>query len=229
MDLASIEKFATEIKHNYTQLNVLLNNAGIMSTPYFTTNDGLEAQNGTNHYGHFALTGQLMDLIKATPKSRVVNVSSMAHKWGKMDFNNPLFENGKGYTPMKSYSRSKLSNLLFTYELQRWFDTHKIDAMALATHPGISKTNLDRYMRTKISFKLLMPLAKLITQSQDWGALPQIRAAADPAVKPAEYYGPHRGMKGYPVVVESNNASHSMEDAKKLWELSEAITKVTFK
>jgi NAD(P)-dependent dehydrogenase (short-subunit alcohol dehydrogenase family) len=109
MDFSSIRSFTEKFQQKYKRLDVLLNNAGIMTTPYFLTKDGLEAQMGTNHFGHFALTGLLFGLIKNTPKSRIVNVSSMAHKQGKMDFSNLLFENGKGYSPIKSYGRSKLS------------------------------------------------------------------------------------------------------------------------
>ena len=224
MDFASIKDFAEQFKQNYSRLDVLLNNAGIMTTPYFLTKDGLEAQNGTNHFGHFALTGQLIGLIKSTPNSRVVNVSSNAHKSGKMDFDNLLFENGKDYTPMRSYGRSKLANLLFTYELQRRFQANHINSIAVAAHPGVSQTNLAKYLEGKFWFKMLRPLFVLLTQSAAQGALPQIRAAVDPNVKGGEYYGPHKGMTGFPVIVPSNAASHNVEDAQRLWEVSEQLT-----
>jgi len=227
-DLNSIRKFSAEFHEKYKQLDVLLNNAGIMTTPYFLTKDGFEAQMGTNHLGHFALTGLLFDVIKKTPKSRIVNVSSSAHKQGKMDFNNLLFENGKDYSPIKAYGRSKLSNLLFTYELQRIMEENGIASIAVAAHPGVAQTNLARYLEGKFWFKFLMPVFKLISQSQSQGALPQIRASVDPNVKGGQYYGPHRGMKGDPVIVESNAASHSEADAKKLWEVSEKLTGITF-
>ncbi len=230
MDFSSIKDFADNFKKKYKRLDVLLNNAGIMTTPYFLTKDGLEAQNGTNHFGHFALTGLLFDLIKTTSGSRVVNVSSMAHKQGKMDFENLLFEDGKGYTPIKSYGRSKLMNLLFTYELQRKFEYQKIDSIAVAAHPGVSNTNLARYIEKKMYFKLLMPLMSPFMQEQDMGALPQIRASVDPNVKGGEYYGPDgfNEMKGYPVRVKSNPASHNIEDAKRLWEISEKLTGIKY-
>ncbi len=230
MDFASIKTFAETFKKKYNRLDVLLNNAGIMTTPYFLTKDGLEAQNGTNHFGHFALTGLLLEVLKNTPESRVVNVSSMAHKQGKMDFENFLFVGSKGYSPIKSYGRSKLSNLLFTYELQRKFEQHNISAIAVAAHPGVSHTNLGRYIENKIYYKLLFPLMKSFIQNQEMGALPQIRASVDPKVKGAEYYGPDgfREMKGYPVLVQSSKASHNEDDAKKLWELSEKLTGVKY-
>lgn len=229
-DLESVKKFSERIHQKYSQLDVLLNNAGIMTTPYFKTKDGFEGQVGTNHLGHFALTGLLLDLIQNTPGSRVVNVSSMAHKQGNMNFNNLLFENGKGYSPMKAYGRSKLANLLFTYELQRFFERNNIKSISVAAHPGVSQTNLARHLEDKLYFKILYPIFKLMTQDAEKGALPQIRASVAPDVKGGEYYGPSgfNEMKGSPVRVESNAASHNHEDAKKLWELSEKLTGVTF-
>lgn len=227
-DLAGVSAFVKAFKSKYNRLDVLLNNAGIMTTPYFLTKDGFEGQMGTNHLGHFALTGELMDLIVKTPSSRVVNVSSSGHKAGKMDFDNLLFENGKGYGRMKAYGRSKLSNLLFTYELQRFFEAHKIESMALAAHPGGSQTNLDQHINKKWWFKLLGPLYNAMTQSAAMGALPQIRASVDPEAKGAQYYGPDKGTTGYPIVVKSNKASHSKEDQRKLWDVSEKLTGVKY-
>ena len=230
MDLAYIQSFATDFSKKYKRLDVLLNNAGIMTTPYFLTKDGLEAQNGTNHFGHFALTGLLFSLLKNTPASRIVNVSSMAHKQGKMDFSNLLYENGKGYSPMKSYGRSKLSNLLFTYELQRRIEAEGIKCIAVAAHPGVSSTNLFQYLEEKMIFKIFKPLMSPFIQEQEMGALPQIRASVDEHVKGGEYYGPDgfNEMKGFPVLVQSNAASHNLEDARKLWEVSEKLTGVSF-
>lgn len=231
MDFTSISDFAIAFKQQYDRLDVLLNNAGIMTTPYFLTKDGLEAQNGTNHFGHFALTGQLIDLIIKTPGSRIVNVSSNGHKYGKMDFDNLLFENGDGYTPMKSYARSKLSNLLFTYELQRAFKTNNVESIAVAAHPGASRTNLGRHLEDKWWFKPLFAIMSPFSQDQVQGALPQIRASVDPDVKGGEYYGPSGfgEMKGDPVLVKSNKASHNAGDAEKLWKASEKLTGINYK
>lgn len=229
-DLESVRLFTKSFQEKYSRLDVLLNNAGIMTTPYFKTKDGFEGQVGTNHLGHFALTGLLLDLIQKTPGSRVVNVSSMAHKQGEMDFDNFLFENGKGYSPMKAYGRSKLANLLFTYELQRFFEKNNVNSISVAAHPGVSQTNLARHLEDKLYFKILYPIFKLMTQDAAKGALPQIRASVDPEVQGGEYYGPSgfNEIKGYPVRVKSNEASHNHEDAKRLWELSEKLTGVTF-
>lgn len=230
MNLASIKNFADQMKSELPQLNLLINNAGIMTTPYFTTSDGFEAQLGTNHLGHFALSGQLLGLLLKTPQSRIVNVSSMAHKAGKIHFDNLLFENGKGYQPMKAYAQSKLANLLFTYELQRKLNNNKAETIAVAAHPGVSRTGLMRYIEKYSWFKIGYPLFKLISQTPDMGALPQIRAAVDANVQGGEYYGPDgfNEMKGHPVKVKSNAASHQAVTAQKLWEVSEKLTGVTF-
>jgi NAD(P)-dependent dehydrogenase (short-subunit alcohol dehydrogenase family) len=199
-----------------------------MMSPYFQTKDGFEGQFGINHLGHFALTGLLMELLLNTDGSRIVNVSSGAHKRGEMDFNNLQFDNGVDYSPTKAYGRSKLANMLFTYELQRRFEAGKKGTIALAAHPGVARTNLGRYMEGKLLYKLMYPVFKWISQDQEKGALPQIRASVDPYVKGGEYYGPdgRNEMKGFPVLVESNAASHDLSDAARLWDESEKLTGV---
>ena len=229
-ELKSIRSFAAKFKQHHTRLDILLNNAGIMMVPYGVTKDGFENQMGTNHLGHFALTGLLLEVLKNTPASRVVNVTSMAHSSGEMDFNNLLYENGKDYTPLKAYGRSKLSNLLFTYELQRFFEKNKINCMALAAHPGLSDTNLGHYMMEKWYFRLLMPLFFRMAQPASMGALPELRASVDQAAKPSDFYGPDgkRQMKGYPVVVQPKEKAFNKEDARKLWEASEKLNSVIY-
>ncbi len=229
-DLNSIKSFATKFNQSQTQLNVLVNNAGIMMVPYGLTKDGFEKQIGTNHLGHFALTGLLLDLLKKTPSSRVVNVSSIAHKSGVMNYDNLLYANGTDYSPMKAYGRSKLANLLFTYELQRFFETHKIDCISVAAHPGVSDTNLFNHAAPKWIMGLLRPIFAAIVQPASMGALPELRASVDSTVKGGQYYGPNgkREMKGYPVLTTSIPASHDVESAKKLWENSELLTKVVY-
>ncbi|MCG8307601.1 MAG: oxidoreductase [Cytophagales bacterium] len=227
-DLSSVRRFANEFKSKHDRLDVLLNNAGIMMTPFGRTKDGFENQFGTNHLGHFALTGLLLELLKNS--SRIVNVSSLAHKRGEIDFDNLLYDNGKSYAPMKAYRRSKLANLLFTYELQRRFASNEIKTIAVAAHPGVSITNLGKHLEDKLMYKLLLPISGFFTHSPASGALPQIRAAVDPDVRSGQYYGPDgRGeMKGDPVLVQSNKASHSLADARMLWEVSEQLTGVKF-
>ncbi len=229
-DLKSVRNFVAKFKQNHSRLDILVNNAGIMMVPYGLTKDGFEKQLGTNHLGHFALTGLLLDVLKKTPKSRVVTVSSMAHKGGVMDFDNLLYKDGTGYSPLKAYGRSKLSNLLFTFELQRFFETNKIDCMALAAHPGVSDTNLFTYAAPKWVMNIFRPVMLLFMQPSAMGVLPELRASVDSNAKGGEYYGPNgnRELKGYPIIVPSNKASLNKEDARKLWEISEKLTSVSY-
>jgi NAD(P)-dependent dehydrogenase (short-subunit alcohol dehydrogenase family) len=228
-DLASIRRFAEEYRKRYKRLDILLNNAGIMLVPYGLTSDGFERQFGTNHLGHFALTGLLIDLILNTHGSRVVNISSNAHYGGEMDFSNLQFERG-GYQSMKAYSRSKLANLLFTYELQRRFESRKANSMALAAHPGISATGLADHILNGRAVWLIQNIMKVMFQSAEMGALPGLRAATDPQARGGSYYGPGgKGERaGFPELVSSSRASHNEEDAVRLWEVSQELTGVRF-
>jgi len=230
MDISSIRSFVAKFKNEHAKLDVLINNAGIMMVPYGLTKDGFEQQIGTNHLGHFALTGLLLDLLRKTPKSRVVNVSSIAHKQGVMDYSNLLYSNGVGYSPMKAYGRSKLCNLLFTYQLQQYFETHNIDSIAVTAHPGVSDTNLFSHMGAKWLMNVLRPLLMFMIQPANMGALPELRAAVDSQVKGGEYYGPDgkREMKGYPVIVDSTLAAKDKVSARMLWEASEKLTGIVY-
>jgi len=229
-DLVTVNEFVHEFSAKYHRIDVLLNNAGIMSTPYGLTKDGFEQQMGVNHLGHFALTGSLFTILKNSPGARIVNVSSLAHKKGEMDFDNLLFQNGVDYAPWRAYRRSKLANLLFTYELQRQANKHNLDMLIVAAHPGGSQTNLARHLDGGFMFKLMMPLAKLVIQSAARGAMPQIRAATDPMAQGGDFYGPDgwREIKGNPVKVEAAPQAHNEADANKLWEASEKLTGVKF-
>ncbi|MCB9457329.1 MAG: SDR family NAD(P)-dependent oxidoreductase [Anaerolineaceae bacterium] len=229
--LDSVRQFAAAFKAKYTRLDVLLNNAGIMMVPYGKTADGFERQFGTNHLGHFALTGLLLDLLLATPGARVVNVSSNAHKRGDLDFDNLMFEGGAGYDPTRAYGRSKLANLLFTYELQRRLTAAASSTLAVAAHPGVSRTNLTHYL-TERSWLIKLGTAVFIRtlQSAAMGALPLLRAAVDPQVIGGQYYGPKGPgeTRGYPVVVQSTRASHDEEAARRLWQVSAELTGVHY-
>lgn len=233
LDLASLEsvrKFSDQFKAKYDRLDVLLNNAGIMMVPYGTTEDGFERQLGTNHLGHFALTGQLIQQLMSTPHSRVVNISSNGHRFGTMDFDNLMFEGGKEYSPMSAYGRSKLANLLFTYELQRRFEATSLSAIAIAAHPGITATNLANHMLERWHLDVFKPIMSRMLQSAAMGALPSIRAAVDPSLAGGEYFGPHgpNERNGYPILVQSNQPSHNLADAQKLWKTSEELTGVHY-
>jgi len=172
----------------------------------------------------------LIDLLQKTPGARVVTVSSVGHHSGSMDFDDLMFEKTEVYERQKVYGRSKLANLLFTYELQRRLETSNMDAIAVAAHPGMCKTDLLSKPESPLFFKLVMPLAGLVVQSAAMGALPILRAAVDPEARGGEYYGPEgkNESRGYPVIVQSNEASHNMEDAARLWEVSEELTGIHY-
>lgn len=228
-DLASVRTFAEAFLATHHRLDLLVNNAGIMMTPYGTTADGFEQQFGTNHLGHFALTGLLIDAILDTDHARVVNVSSAGHRMGSMDFDNLQYEDG-GYKPTRAYGRSKLANLMFTYELQRRFHRAGASAEALAAHPGSSDTDLGRHLDRYRVVKVARPLAERLSQSASMGALPTLRASTDPNAIGGQYFGPSGFMeqRGHPKVVPSNDASHDADDARRLWAVSEELTGVTY-
>jgi NAD(P)-dependent dehydrogenase (short-subunit alcohol dehydrogenase family) len=230
MDLSSVKSFAEKFKSTYTRLDILLNNAGIMISPFELTKDGFESQMGTNHLGHFALTGNLIDLIIATPNSRVVTVSSLAHKQWKICFNNNLSEKAESYNKMRAYARSKMANLLFAYHLQRLFDNNNVNCLSLAAHPGASHTNLGRHMEKNVLVRILRPLIERVLPSAASGALSQIRAEVDPSAKGGQFYGPSGFMQlsGLPVLVSSSITSYNTDDAQRLWQISEELTGVKF-
>jgi len=220
-NLQSIKDFAAAFSKEFKQLHFLINNAGVMTPPYSKTEDGFELQIGTNHLGHFALTGHLMPIIQATAGARIVNVSSMAHNWGKIDFNDLNWENRK-YKRSTAYGDSKLANLYFTYELNRKLKNSNVKTTA--AHPGWSATALQRHSGL---FSVLNPL---LAQKAHIGALPTLRAAVDPAAEGGDFYGPDgaKEIKGYPVKVQSNELSHDINIAQKLWAVSEKLTGVKY-
>lgn len=206
------------------RLDLLINNAGIMIPPREETADGFESQFGVNHLGHFALTGLLLPKLRATPRSRIVTVSSTAHKAGKIDFED--VHATSGYSRQGRYSMSKLANLLFTHELQRRLDVAGDETLAVACHPGMSDTELSRYFPGWVM--PFAPLLRLLAQPPAMGALPTLRAATDPAVAGGEYYGPSQRFElvGPPVRVKPNAASRDSEVARRLWDLSIELTGV---
>ena len=229
-DLSKITSFVDLYKSKYKTLDILINNAGVMTTPLMITSDGFEFQNGINHLGHFALTAQLFDILKSTKDSRVVVVSSIAHKNAEINLDNYMFEEEEMYTPMGSYRQSKLSNLLFMYELNRRIKDKNIDVKVLAAHPGVSRTELVRYVLKGFLAILAIPLMLIFTQSARKGAHPQLRAALDPLAKTNEYYGPngYKEMRGKAVLVTAEPNAHNKEHAKLLWDISEKLTKTPF-
>ena len=222
-DLNQVHDFADAFKEKYDRLDLLINNAGVMVPPYDQTADGFELQFGANHLGHFALTGRLLDTVLRAEGSRVVNVSSTAHRMGKMDFDNLQAE--KGYKPWEAYGRSKLANLLFTFELQRRFNAVGSDTIAVAAHPGGTKTNLQGNMSAPFRSVL-----NLIMQEAEMGALPTLYAATAPDVTGGDYYGPggFQEIRGHPIKVDSTPAAKDVGVAQQLWVESEKLTKVKF-
>ena len=221
--LKSIKNFANDFKAKYSKLDLLINNAGVMMPPHSKTEDGFELQFGTNHLGHFALTAQLMELLKQTKNSRVVNVSSGAHNYGNINFDDLTWEKRK-YKPMSAYGDSKIANLYFTYELQNRLSNDNSNPMITVAHPGWTATELQRHSG------LFDFLNNFFAMKIEQGTLPTLRAAFDENAQSGDYFGPDgfKEMRGDPVRVESNKLSHNKEIAKKLWDVSEELTGVKF-
>ena len=228
--LSSVHEFARKIRKRFNRLNILVNNAGILWAPYGKTEDGFERHLGTNFLGHFALTGLLIDLLQKTPGSRVVTVSSVEHYLAAIDFDNFMYTNGQGFSRLRAYRRSKLSNLIFAYELQRQLDAENSSTISLGAHPGVTGTNMLNSVAYLWFLKPTIPLAKRIFQSPAKGALPLIRAAVDPNARGGQCFGPDGFIQfgGYPVVVPSSRASLEKENGRKLWETAQELTGIHY-
>ena len=224
--LDSVRKAADQLRADYPRIDLLINNAGVMYVPTReTTKDGFEMQFGTNHLGHFALTGQLLDNLLPVEGSRVVTVSSVGHRiLARIHFDDLQLE--RKYNRVESYGQSKLSNLLFTYELQRRLAAKGTPTIAAAAHPGLADTELMRHLPAFIPDFLWRPF----TQPAAMGALPTLRAATDPGVQGGQYYGPDGigESRGHPKVVKSSAQSHNEDIQRRLWTVSEELTGVTF-
>ena len=225
--LASIRSAAADLRATHPRIDLLINNAGVMYTPKQTTADGFELQFGTNHLGHFALTGLLLDRLLPVPGSRVVTVSSTGHRIrAAIHFDDLQWE--RSYSRVAAYGQAKLANLMFTYELQRRLASHGT-TVAVAAHPGVSDTELARYTPAALRVPLTW-LAPLLTQQAAMGALPTLRAATDPAVLGGQYYGPgnRSETRGFPRLVTSSTESQDQATQQRLWTVSEELTGVTF-
>jgi NAD(P)-dependent dehydrogenase (short-subunit alcohol dehydrogenase family) len=224
--LASVRAAAEELKSRYDHIDLLINNAGLMYPPKGTTADGFELQFGTNHLGHFALTGLLIERLVPVVGSRVVTVSSIGHRINAaIHFDDLHWE--RSYNRVAAYGQSKLANLLFTYELHRRLSPNGT-TIAAAAHPGGSDTELTRHLPNALQFA--MPVLRPMFQSAAMGALPTLRAATDPGVLGGEYFGPDGpgGVRGYPKRVRSSDQSHDLDLQRRLWAVSEELTGVVF-
>ncbi|WP_404864170.1 SDR family oxidoreductase [Georhizobium sp. MAB10] len=228
--LASITAFGQRMRRTRSNLDVLINNAGVMVPPRRQmTEDGFELQIGTNYLGHFALTAHLMPLLARGDKARVVNLSSIAARQGTIDFSNLNAE--RSYTPMPIYTQSKLACLMFAYELQRRSNAENWGITSIAAHPGVSRTDLLHNASGRFSFnRFARSFLWFLFQPAAQGALPTLYAAAAPDAQPGGYYGPHRlsETRGYPAVAKPIPQASDEQVARRLWDVSEDMTNVRF-
>lgn len=229
-DLSSIKAFASGMILKGHAIDLLINNAGIMTPPKrLETADGFELQFGTNHIGHFALTAQLLPLLCKSPGARVVTVSSLANLEGVINFDD--LQSTSSYNPMKAYSQSKLANLMFALELQRQSEKRDWGIMSIAAHPGISRTNLLITGAGRWSVAGMMrTLLPFLFQPPAQGALPTLYAATSPDAKGGAYYGPNKmgEVRGFPSIAKIPTQAKDINIAAKLWEVSQALAKVEF-
>lgn len=222
-DLGSVRAFAGEFRSRFDRLDLLINNAGVMMPPESKTADGFELQFGTNHLGHFALTGRLLDLLLATDGSRIVNVSSSAHRYGEIILDDLNWEK-RPYKEMAAYGQSKLANLLFSLELQKRLENAGAGTLAVSCHPGWTSTDLQRHSG-------LVAFLNPFFGMKPWqGALPTLYAAVSPDVTGARFYGPDgfMQMRGYPKEVEPKETARDTAMAGNLWLESGRLTGVEF-
>lgn len=225
-DIYSVAACAEKIKVKYNHLHLLINNAGVMVPPFTKTQQGFELQIGTNHLGHFALTGQLLPLLIHTPDSRIVSVSSLAAFVGKINLNDLNYEH-RPYKEWEAYGQSKLANLLFIQELAKKLKEHKLQTIAAASHPGGSPTNLQRTS----SYFMKEILTPMISHAPSEAALPTLRAACDPTVFNGSYWGPSSlfGLTGHPVPAKIPRSALDSKMASQLWDFSEELTRVVYR
>src|SRR4051794_38255413 len=229
-ELASVREFAAGWSG---ALDLLVNNAGVMALPRRTTADGFEMQLGTNHLGHFALTGLLLPAVVKKPGARVVTMSSGAHAFGRINFDN--LQGERRYQRWLAYGQSKLANLLFAFELARRAALADVDLTSVAAHPGYAATNLQmqgaRMDNSRVKAVFANLGNKLFAQSDAQGALPALYAATMPDVIGGEYFGPdgRSGARGYPTRAQTSKSARDPELAARLWKVSEELTGVTYK
>ena len=232
-DLGSVHRFAAQVMDSTGPLDLFVNSAGVMGVPQrLTTRDGFELQFGTNHLGHFAVTGLLLPRLLTRPGARVVTVSSLAHEQGQIRFDD--LQGEEGYDPWTAYSQSKLANLLFAFELDRQARTHGLDLVSVAVHPGVSATNLQiagpRLGHHGLRTRCRLFLVRRMGQSAARGALPSLYAATAPEVVGGGFYGPNGPghVRGNPTRVQPARGALDEQVAQRLWEVSERLTCIRF-
>ena len=231
-NLESVRRFAAAFLAAHDRLDILVNNAGVMAIPHCKTADGFEMQFGTNHLGHFFLTGLLAPVILKTPGARVVTVSSGAHLFGRIRFDDLNGE--RSYSKWGAYAQSKLANLLFAYELQRKLDAVGSSVLSVAAHPGYAATNLQcvgpEMEGSGFNLRVMSAANRVFAQSAAMGALPEIYAATSPEVRGGDYIGPDGflGHRGFPRKAESSSRSRDQDVAARLWTASEQLTGVKY-
>jgi len=231
LDLASLDSvrgFVERVRQSHEGIDLLINNAGIMATPRERTADGFELQFGTNHLGHFALTGLLIDRLEGRDDARVVTLSSAMHRTGRIAFENLGGE--RRYFRWRAYGQSKLANLLFALELERRLRAAGSTVKSLAAHPGWAATNLQETGPPLVDALAMKVGNHLIAQSDDMGALPTLYAATEPGLAGGTYVGPDglAEQRGHPKPVSPSRAARDEQVARRLWEVSEEMTGVRF-
>jgi NAD(P)-dependent dehydrogenase (short-subunit alcohol dehydrogenase family) len=227
-DLASVQSFAESFLSGHDGLDLLVNNAGVMAAPRRQTADGFELQLGTNHLGHFALTGRLIGVMEGRADARVVTLSSNAHKMGRINFDD--LQSERGYSRWGAYGQSKLANLMFALELDRRLRASGSSVKSLAAHPGYAATNLQS-AAAPAADRLVMKFANaLVAQSADMGALPSLYAATYPGLEGGSYVGPDGigEFRGHPHRASPNRLARDERRATRLWTVSEELTGVRF-
>lgn len=229
LDLASLEsirEFAAGIERDGEPVHVLMNNAGVFALDKSRTIDGFETHFGVNHLGHFALTGLMMPALLESPGSRIVNVSSLGHRPGRLDLGDPMFER-RPYSRWRAYFQSKLANLLFTHELHRRLQATRSSTLVLAAHPGTAHTEIGKLGTSPIN-RAIRQLMPVLVRDGVQGARSQVRAAVDEQVRGGEFFGPRLLFLGAPVLEQPSRRARDPQDAHRLWEMSEAYTGVVF-
>jgi len=225
-NLDSVGRFADSFSG--VRVDLLVNNAGVMMTPHQTTADGFELQLGTNHLGHFALTGLLLDALQRSDAGRIVTLSSNEHKGGRIDFDD--LQQERDYSPRGAYQRSKLANAVFAIELDRRLRAAGSTTISAFAHPGYSATNLQSSGPTGVAKVAMAITNRLVAQRPERGALPTLYAATAPGVEGGDYYGPDgfAEMRGFPTKTKAIADAYDLELGQRLWQLSEELTGVRY-